>query len=161
MSSIRIKLVDESGFAGGAEALPFGVLVFVIGGLLLANAWGVIDAKLAAYSAAREATRAYVESPSSSADYAIQNAQQAAGEAIAGHGRDPSKMKLVTVNDASYTRCSPITFEVSYPVSTISLPWVKGLGVGSITVRASHSELVDPYRSGVPGQHGSQETSCP
>lgn len=160
MSSIRIKLVDESGFAGGAEALPFGVLVFVIGGLLLANAWGVMDAKLAAYSAAREATRSYVESPSSSADYAIQNAQQAAGEAIAGHGRNPSKMRLVTVNDASYTRCSPITFEVSYPVPTISLPWIKGLGVGSITVRASHSELVDPYRDGVPAQDGS-ETSCP
>lgn len=158
MSSIRTRLVDESGFAGGAEALPFGVLVFVIGGLLLANAWGVIDAKLAAYSAAREATRAYVESPIP--DYAIQNAQQAAGEAIAGHGRDPSKMRLKIVNDANYTRCSPVTFEVSYPVSTISLPWVKGLGAGSITVRAGHSELVDPYRNGVPVQDGS-ETSCP
>ena len=44
------------------EVLPFGFLMFVSVTLLLANAWAVIDAKLAVSAAAREAVRAYVES---------------------------------------------------------------------------------------------------
>ena len=52
------------GVVGGIEVLPFGFLVFVAGSLLLANAWAVVDAKLAVEAAAREAGRAYVEAPS-------------------------------------------------------------------------------------------------
>lgn len=158
--AFKSKLAAEDGFAGGAEALPFGVLVFVIGSLLLANAWGVIDAKLAASAAAREATRAYVESPGPSGIEATQNAHKAAADTISGHGRDASKMTLISTEDAFYTRCAPITFEVSYPVPTISLPWIKGLGVEVITVTATHSELVDPYRSGVPEGDPTKETPC-
>ena len=47
--------------------LPFGVLIFVVGSLLIANAWAVVDAKLATTAAAREAARAYVESGSAAA----------------------------------------------------------------------------------------------
>ena len=52
----------DAGQVGGFEALPFGVLIFVLGALLVTNAWAVIDAKLAATAAAREAARVYVES---------------------------------------------------------------------------------------------------
>ena len=52
---------DERGQAGGVEALPFGLLIFVVGALLVASAWVVVDAKLAVVSAAREAARTYVE----------------------------------------------------------------------------------------------------
>lgn len=158
---LRGRWADESGFAGGAEALPFGVLVFVIGSLLLANAWGVIDAKLAASAAAREATRAYVESPGPTSEDAARDARLAAASAIVGHGRDASKMSLENRGAATWTRCATITFEVSYPVATISLPWVKGLGPEAFTVRASHSELVDPYRSGVPTDEQATDTPCP
>ncbi|MBI1843687.1 MAG: hypothetical protein HYR89_03615 [Actinobacteria bacterium] len=157
---LRGRCTDESGFAGGAEALPFGVLVFVIGSLLLANAWGVIDAKIAASAAAREATRAYVESPGPTADDASRDAHLAAEAAFTGHGRDASKMTLQNRGAVAYARCAPITFEVSYPVPTISLPWVKALGPGAITVRASHSEVVDPYRSGVPSSESPTDTPC-
>jgi hypothetical protein len=53
----------DDGFAGGLEALVFGVLIFVIGTLLVVNAWAVVDAKFATSSAAREAVRAAVETP--------------------------------------------------------------------------------------------------
>jgi hypothetical protein len=32
----------DSGQVGGIEALPFGLLVFVVGALLVANAWAVV-----------------------------------------------------------------------------------------------------------------------
>ena len=51
----------DRGQVGGVEALPFGVLVFVVGVLLVVNLWAIVDAKVAATSAAREAARAYVE----------------------------------------------------------------------------------------------------
>src|SRR4029079_720569 len=53
----------ERGVVGGIEVLPFGFLIFVVGSLVIANAWAVIDARMAADAAARQAARAYVESP--------------------------------------------------------------------------------------------------
>ena len=50
----------------GIEALFFGLLVLVFGTLVVANAWGVIDAKLSAAGAAREAARAFVQTPAGS-----------------------------------------------------------------------------------------------
>jgi hypothetical protein len=54
----RDRLRDEGGAVGGLEVLPFGLLIFVVGILLVVNAWAVVDAKLAAEAAAREAARA-------------------------------------------------------------------------------------------------------
>src|SRR5919202_3284931 len=73
---------DEAGQLAGGEALPFGVLVFVFGVLLIANAWAVVDAKLAVSAAAREATRAYVEAPPGGD--AMAAADAAAREAVDG-----------------------------------------------------------------------------
>ena len=57
----RIDWNEDCGQVGGIEVLPFGLLVFIVGTLLVANAWAVVDAKLAVTSAAREAVRSYVE----------------------------------------------------------------------------------------------------
>ena len=46
MTPIRRR--GERGQAGGMEVLPFGLLVFVAGTLLLVNIWGVVDTKFAA-----------------------------------------------------------------------------------------------------------------
>ncbi len=54
---------DDGGQVAGIETIPFGILLFVIGALLVANAWAVIDVKMAVTSAAREAARTYVEAP--------------------------------------------------------------------------------------------------
>lgn len=137
----------EAGQVGGLEGLVFGVLVFVFGTLLVANAWGVIDAKLAATSAAREAARTYVESGSESdADAA---ADAAAREAIEAHGRLPERAE-VAVDVAGFARCARATAVVRYEVPLIAIPLLGQAGNG-ITVTARHSEVVDPYRSGLPG----------
>ena len=138
----------DSGQLAGLEALPFGVLVFVVGALLVANVWGVVDAKLATTAAAREAARAYVEAPS--AGDAAWAADAAAREAVAGHGRTPSRAGVDRI-EGGFARCGRVTFEVSYPVPVVVLPWIGGLGEGFVA-RSRHSELVDPYRSGLPGE---------
>ena len=139
-------ITDERG-QGGIEAVVLGVLVFVAGVLIVANAWGVLDAKLAASSAAREAARAYVEAPSAGSAFAA--AEAAAGEAMTGHGRSPARTTVVLLA-GSFARCQRVTFEVRYPVPMLTVPFLGAAGTG-FTARARHSEVVDPYRSGVPG----------
>jgi len=138
---------DEAGQVGGVEGAIFGVLVFVFGTLIVVNAWAVVDAKLAAGSAAREATRSYVEARSAS--QAAVAAQRAAEEAIRGHGRQVERMSLRAVS-GGFARCSRVTLEASYRVPLLAVP-VLGRG-GGLTVAARHSELVDPYRSGLAGE---------
>jgi len=137
--------LGQRGQIAGLEAVVFGTLVFVFGTLLVANAWGVIDAKLAAASAAREAARSYVESSTSSeADGA---AAAAARDAIEGHGRDWDRAELAMAG-AAFARCARVIAEVSYQVPLIVVPLLGQHGTG-FTVSAQHSEVVDPYRSGL------------
>jgi hypothetical protein len=138
---------DECG-QGGIEAVALGVLVFIAGVLIVANAWGVLDAKFAASSAAREAARAYVEAPD--AALALPTADAAAREAMAGHGRAPGKASVVLVEGA-FARCQRVTFEVRYPVPALTIPFLGAAGSG-FTAKARHSEIVDPYRSGLAGR---------
>jgi hypothetical protein len=137
---------DQSGQAAGLEAICFGLLTFVVGVLLAANAWAVVDAKMAMSSAAREATRAYVEAPAGSDPMAL--AEAAAREAVRGHGRDPDRMQLRPL-ESGFTRCQVVRFEASYRVAAVTLPFVGGGGAG-FTAAARHAEVVDPYRDGVP-----------
>jgi hypothetical protein len=128
------------------EAIVFGLLTFVVGVLLAANAWAVVDAKMAMSAAAREATRAYVEAPVGSDPMALADA--AAREAVRGHGRDPDRLELRAL-EAGFTRCQVVRFEASYRVPAVGLPFVGGRGAG-FTAAARHTEVVDPYRDGVP-----------
>ena len=136
---------SESGQAG-MEVIPFGVLTFVVGALMVANAWAVIDAKMAVSAAAREATPAFVEAPVDGDPLALADA--AARSAIAGAGRDPEGLAL-TPMEAVFARCETVRFETSYRIPAVQVPWVGGFGSG-FTVTARHAEVVDPYRSGVP-----------
>lgn len=143
---------DEAGFAGGFEGLLFGLLLFVAGSLLVANAWGVVDTKNALVEAARQAARTYVQAPDASSAY--QEAQTAADRALAGYGRSPGRARI-TIVAGGFSRCERVTIEVSYPSPALDLPFVGPVGTGH-TVHASQSELVDAYRSGLPGT-----ASCP
>jgi hypothetical protein len=138
---------DERGQVGGLEALLVGSLVFIVGVLIVANAWGVLDAKLAASGAAREAARAYVEAPTASS--ALVSARAAAALEIGGHGRDPSRMEMRLLA-GSFARCQRVTIEVRYPVPLIRIPLLGSAGAGFVA-RARHSEIVDPYRRGLTG----------
>jgi hypothetical protein len=145
---------DDRGQVGGIEALPFGLLVFVVGSLLVANAWAVIDAKLAVDAAARQAARAYAEAELPAE--AERDAIEAGLAAFEAHGRNPDEAGLAltgleaTDGQAGFTRCARATFTATYDVPALTIPWIAGFGDG-IDVTSSHSELVDPYRSGVPG----------
>ena len=144
----------EHGQVGGLEGLAFGVLLFVFGTLLVANAWGVIDAKLAAMSAAREAARTFVET--APADGALAMARRAAEDALVAHGRraDRAEVDVAVAGGGSgagrVARCARAVAEVRYVVPLVAVPLLGQVGDG-LTVTARHSELVDPYRSGVPG----------
>lgn len=137
---------DERGQAGGIEVLPFGVLIFVVGALLVASAWAVIDAKLAVVSAAREAARTYVEGEDAAS--AEQAAIAAAEEAMANHGRDGG-VDVTIDAPAAFTRCATVQVRATYQVPAVPLPWIGGLG--EIQVSSTHSERVDPFRDGLVG----------
>lgn len=154
------RLRDEAGAVGGFEVLPFGFLIFVAGTLLIANAWGILDGKIAASAAAREAARAFVESTGSSQDAAYAEAEAAAVEAIAGHGRDPARMTVSGDGPLRFERCAPATFVVTYEVPTITLPWIGGFGTGFFSTSARHSEVVDPYRDDVPFADPAEAVTC-
>ena len=156
MTALRRRLADERGAVGGLEVLPFGLLVFVVGALLVANAWGVIDAKVAASASAREAVRTFVESDASSTDAAWRDALAVAHETMVGHGRSVDRMAIE--HAGVLQRCAPVSVEVSYRVPAIALPWIGGFGPGVITATGRHAEVVDPYRDGVPVVPG--EATC-
>lgn len=139
--------MNERGFVGGFEVLPFGMLIFVAGTLLLSNAWAVYDAKVAASAAAREAVRAYVEARSDGE--AEQQAREAGLEAIAGHGRDPSRTEIEWAVGPDFRRCALNTVVVYYRVPTLTVPFLGAFGDGVVRTSGRHSEIVDPYRSGL------------
>ncbi|MCU4183904.1 hypothetical protein K6U06_05990 [Acidiferrimicrobium sp. IK] len=137
----------DDGFVGGAEGLFFGLLLFVVGTLLVGNAWSVVDTKLAVDAASREATRTYVEAPDAAA--ADVGARRAATATLQGYGRDPT-LGSVVIDGAPFGRCVRVTVVVSYRAPLVQLP-VIGVAGRAEKVSAQHSELVDPYRSGLPG----------
>jgi len=145
MSAARPWFPDERGQIGGVEALSFGVLILVLGVLGLASAWAVVDTKVAAASAAREASRSFVESDGSATAWAV--AARRGREAFAGHGRDPAAIDLPRPDD-TFGRCGPVTVTAT---TTVELPKLPGIRAAArrVQVRASHTEVVDPYRAGV------------
>lgn len=141
---------DDRGQVAGIEAIPFGLLLFVVGALLIANAWAVIDVKMTVAAAAREAARAYVEAPSH--DQGREAAESAVRSVLTAHNRNAALATVDGPTDASaFTRCNRVSFTVSYPVPAMTLPFIGGFGSG-FTVNATHSELVDPFRNDVPGE---------
>ncbi len=139
---------DESGQLAGIEVLPFGILVFVVGVLFFAQLWAVVSAKSSTESAAREATRTFVES-SGDVGAAAGNASGAAAEVLTSAGRSSSRASIVPMTPLTLDRCATITFEVSYEVPVVALPLISW-GSG-FTVRSSHTEIVDPFRDGLEG----------
>lgn len=124
----------------------FGVLVIVVGALLMTNAWAVVDARMAASSAARETARAYVESDGDLA--AAIDTGRAAFEATSG--LDPAGL-AIRADGAAFGRCVRIVITAEITVPALTLPFGGGWGDG-FEVSADHSEIVDPYRAGLEGE---------
>ena len=140
------RWADERGALGGAEVLPFLFLVFVVGILVIFNAWLVVDARLAAASAAREGARAVAESEESRS---VSAARASAIEALEAYGRiDAGNVSVedVEFSHGAFGRCTRATVTVVYDTPFVSIPFLGGVGTRTVTM--SHSELVDPYRDG-------------
>jgi hypothetical protein len=140
------RLRGDDGQVAGIESVPFGLLVLVVGILLVAHTWAVVDAKFVATTAAREATRAYVESDD--ADAAQQDARRAAADAVRRSGRSPTDLDLEQTT-SGFGRCVRSRFEARFRIPTLGMPWRSDRP--SVTVRAGHQEVVDPYRDGLAG----------
>lgn len=143
-STLADRLMSQDGLSAGAEVLVFGTLIFFIGFLLVINTWNVIDADMAVTAAAREAARTFVEADTAGA--ATSQAHQAAADALLSLGRDQPHTVSV---EGGLARCERITATVVMEVDPVRMPG--GFFDGVIRVRSSHTEVVDPYRSGLPG----------
>lgn len=149
-ATIATRCRGDRGQVGGIEVLPFGFLVFVAATLLIANVWGVVDAKFAVSAAAREATRAYVEADS--ADQAAATSQQRGHETLAAFGRADGRASVgQPVLAEPFGRCTRVTIVVSYSVPVIAVPFIGGLG-NIAPVTSSHTAIVDPFRDGLHGE---------
>ncbi len=139
------RVPSESGFVAGADALLVGVLVFVMGTLVALNAWSVVDARFATASAAREAVRAAVETPVGQDPH--ERAVAAGRAAYAAHGRNPEALRVEPVGDVGLARCQRIRYRAVATVPTTIVPgrWP----AGGFEVTGTHSEVVDPHRSGL------------
>jgi hypothetical protein len=154
-SSPPRRFTGDVGMVGGLEVLPFGLLTFVVGALLVSNAWAVVDTKYMVTSAAREAVRAYVEAPDETT--ASGRARERADEAVRAHGRDTHDITVDVAYERgrAWSRCARVAVTVRSRVPAFRLPWIEGYG-HTFDVSARHSEIVDPFRSGLPGA-----ASCP
>ena len=129
--------------------VPFGLLVFVVGTLLIANVWAVVDAKFAVVDAARAGARAYVRADSgpSGVDRIDDGPRRPPSPRTTGRATaspTPTRMRV-----PSFERCAVVVVTVRDTIPALSLPFIGGLGRG-FTVVGEQREIVDPYRSGLP-----------
>ncbi len=136
----------DAGIAG-AWTLLLGVLGMATMLWIVLAAWRVVDARLAADGAAREAARTFVEArPGAGTARAAADAEDAARRAAAAQGWAPVE---VGHGALALGRCAPASFTVTIAVPPLALPFLGG--VGAVTVRATHTETVDPLRGGLDG----------
>ncbi len=135
----RVARGDDA-MVAGADGLLIGVVIIVAGTLLFANLWGVLAARMATQEAATAAARAYVEAPDGPS--ASSDARRVATEVLHTHDRE---LTAVELHGERWERCARVVVTVRTEVPRFALPGLGG--AGRFTVSATHSEIVDPYRS--------------
>jgi hypothetical protein len=123
--------------------LPLGFLVFVVSSIMILNAWTAVDAWMAVSTASREGARVFVESD---ADDAWPRAQDRIATVMENYGR-ADRTAPPAAPTTAFERCAVVTVRVGYELAFISLPFFEDFG-SLTTIEASHSERIDPYRSG-------------
>lgn len=139
------RVTRAEGGQAAAEVLAVGAIVVITVTLVVVRTWAVVDAKFRIESAAREAARAYVEA--SGPGQADADARRAAWSAMgaAGPMDVPGDPAAFYVRRGGFGRCERIDIELRWEVPALQA-WVVTLG--AVTVTGSHTEVVDPYRSG-------------
>lgn len=130
--------------------LPFLLLVVIGGLLLVTNVWAVIDTRIATGIASREVARWLVEQDGSLDAAALsRGATEIAVEAM--HGRQLLGPPTVELDGLELRRCQPVEVVVRAAVPAIRIPFVGGFSRRT-TVASHRSQIVDPTRSGLPGE---------
>ena len=137
------RLRDERGVVGGADMLVFGFLIFVVGSLLIVNAWTVVDSWLAVSAASREGARVFVEA---GPDEAVARSRTRVLEVMDDYGRG-DRASAPHPEYAAFERCALVTVHAQYEMAFIHLPFIGSFGALS-TIDATHTERIDPFRSG-------------
>lgn len=155
---VRRHAAGQDGFIAGGEALVLGAVVFLVGAILAINAWGVVDAHMTADAVAREVARTLVEAEPGTG---LAGRLQAVAGDVAdemGHGNGVT-LDYRNGTDGPTTgdpaglvrRCQRVTVTATLTSTTIRLPFVGGWGA-PWDVSGTHTEIVDPFRSGLPGE---------
>ena len=134
-------LRGERGTAAVELALVAPLLVVLVAVVVAGGR--IVQTKSALLAVAREAARAACEA--TDADEASSAAASTASRAAAGLGLDPSGVAL-SQGSSGFDRGGPYRVSVSYEVALADLPGL-GLLPGSLTLRASHVELVQRFKS--------------
>lgn len=145
----RVDWTSDSGQMGGVEMLPFGLLIFVGGSLLVLNLWSVITTKMALNAAAREAAHAVAESTGAGGQIQIDDeADDAARGAMRTFfNREPAGFAAPSIDyhGGQWQRCQRFTVTISFDAPIANVPFLGAMGPTK-TVTASHASRVDPYR---------------
>jgi len=142
--TLRQRMSEERGVVAGSDMLLFGFLALILSSIVIVNVWTVIDVSFAVSSAAREGARTYVESDPNTA---WAETQARMYDVMEDYGRTSRAVAPNPPAIARYERCAVVTITAAYDVALITLPLFGDFG--SLTrIDASHSERIDPYRSG-------------
>lgn len=135
---------SERGQMAGIEAIPFGILVFLAGTLLVSNAWAVVTNRTTAESIAREYLRAYTHA--ADRPHALIAGARAASLTASAHGLGPDRVGIV--EPSVWTRCAVATVTVTINVPEVRAPFLGGFGTQEVEV--THRDRIDAYRAGIP-----------
>jgi len=139
----RIGRFDERGQAG-VETIPFGILVFIGGVLLVVNVWSVVDARMTVDSAARDYLRAYTGA--ARASDARSAGATAAHETVAARGRGAEPLAITAPREV-FGPCRSATVTVTLDVAAVRIPFLGT--IGSTSVSATETELVAPFGAAI------------
>lgn len=120
-----------------ALVLPM-LLVFAVGVVFVGR---VVHAHVAVEATVREAGRALATAPSEAAG--LTAARERGSAVAAGYGLAPERLEL-SVDGGGFARGGTATARAGYRVAVADLPLFDRV---QVTVRASHREPIDRYRS--------------
>ena len=150
---VRRRARGERGQAAGVETIPFGILVFIGGLLLVVNLWAAVDTRTALDSAARDYLRAYTSSATSA------SARARARDAAVASMRGRSGTERVRITDPAepFGPCRPATVVLELDVPSLRAPFIGSIGTTTVTAR--QTELVQPYGRAV-DESATTPTAC-
>lgn len=140
-------LRSEGGFSAGAEVILVGSLIFVVTWVIGINSWNLLTADMAVQAAAKEGARAFVEAQPGSEHAAATTAVTNAATAM---DRPTIELRELSGN---LVRCERITVTTGVSIDLLMAPFIQW-SPGTVDVSDVHSEVVDPFRSGLPGTAG-------